>query len=167
MADTGLKSPSSSTTGGWTSLSNCYTSNDVYATNSSTTFVNGTVSVFSFGIPTGATIEGMEIQAEFSSSSVTMTSTIQLSISGNGGSTYTATKSDTVTGTTDTIRTYGGPSDLWGESSFSEYATQDGNFYVKVEGKRSTGVGTCRLDHIQVKIYYSENSSGFFLLMGA
>ena len=167
MADTGFKSPSSSTTGGWTDLSNCYSSNNVYATTASTTFVSGDVSVFAFGVPTDATIDGIEITAEFSLSASVNTATVQLSISGNGGAAYSATKSNTVTGSTDTVKTYGGPTDLWGEASFSEYGTQDGNFYVKVEGKTSNASFSCRLDHIQVKIYYSENSSGFFLLMGA
>ena len=166
MADTGFKSPSASTTGGWTTLSNCYSSNNTYATNTSTTFVNGTVSTFAFGIPANAVIDGIEVTAEFSAQFGGTTTTIQLSLSDNGGSSYTATKSDTVVGTTDTTRTYGGASDLWGAGSFSEYGTQDGNFYVKVEGKSSTGGSQCRLDHLQVKIYYHEGTANmFFLLM--
>ena len=166
MADTGFKSPSASTTGGWTSLSNCYSSNNTYATNTSTTFINGTVSTFAFGVPTNAIIDGIEVTAEFSAQFGGTTATIQLSLSDNGGSSYTATKSDTVVGTTDTTKTYGGATDLWGAGSFSEYGTQDGNFYVKVEGKTSTGGVQCRLDHLQVKIYYHESTASmFFLLM--
>ena len=166
MSDTGFKSPSASTTGGWTTLSNCYSSNNTYATNTSTTFINGTVSTFAFGVPTNAIIDGIEVTAEFSAQFGGTTATIQLSLSDNGGSSYTATKSDTVVGTTDTTRTYGGASDLWGAGSFSEYGTQDGNFYVKVEGKSSTGGFQCRLDHLQAKIYYHEGTSNmFFLLM--
>ena len=166
MADTGFKSPSASTTGGWTSLSNCYSSNNTYATNTSTTFINGTVSTFAFGVPTNAIIDGIEVTAEFSAQFGGTTATIQLSLSDNGGSSYTATKSDTVVGTTDTTKTYGGATDLWGAGSFSEYGTQGGNFYVKVEGKTSTGGVQCRLDHLQVKIYYHESTASmFFLLM--
>ena len=166
MADTGFKSPTASTTGGWTSLSNCYSSNNTYATNTSTTFINGTVSSFAFGVPTNAVIDGIEVTAEFSAQFGGTTATIQLSVSGNGGSSYSSTKSDTVVGTTDTTKTYGGATDLWGYGSFSEYGTQDGNFYVKVEGKTSSGGIQCRLDHLQVKIYYHEaTASMFFLLM--
>mgnify|MGYP006935520301 CR=1 FL=1 len=165
MADTGFKSPSASTTGGWTTLSNCYSSNNTYATNTSTTFINGTVSTFAFGVPTNAIIDGIEVTAEFSAQFGGTTATIQLSLSDNGGSSYTATKSDTVVGSTDTTRTYGGATDLWGAGSFSEYGTQDGNFYVKVEGKTSSGGIQCRLDHLQAKIYYHEAASMFFLLM--
>ena len=166
MADTGFKSPSASTTGGWTSLSNCYSSNNTYATNTSTTFINGTVSTFAFGVPTNAIIDGIEVTAEFSAQFGGTTATIQLSLSDNGGSSYTATKSNTVVGDTDTTKTYGGATDLWGAGSFSEYGTQDGNFYVKVEGKTSTGGVQCRLDHLQVKIYYHESTASmFFLLM--
>ena len=166
MADTGFKSPSASTTGGWTTLSNCYSSNNTYATTTSTTFVNGTVSTFAFGVPANAIIDGIEVTAEFNAEFGGYIATIQLSLSDNGGSSYTATKSDTVTGATDTTRTYGGPTDLWGAGSFSEYGTQDGNFYVKVEGKSNTFGIKCRLDHLQVKIYYHEAAANmFFLLM--
>jgi len=166
MADTGFKSPTASTTGGWTSLSNCYSSNNTYATTTSTTFINGTVSTFAFGVPANAIIDGIEVTAEFSAQFGGVVATIQLSVSGNGGSSYTATKSDTVSGSTDTTRTYGGATDLWGESSFSEYGTQDGNFYVKVEGKTGSFGLQCRLDHLQVKIYYHEGGNNmFFLLM--
>lgn len=166
MADTGFKSPTASTTGGWTTLSNCYSSNNTYATTTSTTFINGTVSSFAFGVPTNAIIDGIEVTAEFSAQFGGVIATIQLSLSDNGGSTYTATKSDTVSGATDTTKTYGGPTDLWGASSFSEYGTQDGNFYVKVEGKSDSFGLQCRLDHLQVKIYYHEGNNNWFLLLG-
>ena len=171
MADTGFKTASSVTNTSWTSISASAinSSNNTYATAQGTTFLVATCNTFGFGVPTDATIDGIEIQAEFSASiGATNVATLQLSISGNGGSSYTATKSNTVTGTTDTTRTYGGATDLWGEASFSEYATQDGNFYIKLEGKADLAFVSCRLDLLQVKIYYTEaNTSGFFLLMGA
>jgi len=166
MADTGFKSPSSSNTGGWSTLSNCYSSNNSYATTTSTTFISGDVYNFAFGIPSGATIDGIEVTAEFSAQAGGIVATIQLSISGDGGGAYTATKSDTVTGTTDTTRTYGGATDVWGAGPWSDANFADGTFYVKVEGKSGSFGLQCRLDHLQVKIYYTEGSqSGFFLLM--
>jgi len=166
MADTGFKSPSSSNTGGWSTLSNCYSSNNTYATTTSTTFVSGDVYNFAFGIPSGATIDGIEVTAEFSAQFGGVVATIQLSISGDGGGAYTATKSDTVSGATDTTRTYGGASDVWGAGPWSDANFADGTFYVKIEGKSDTFGLQCRLDHLQAKIYYTEGSqSGFFLLM--
>lgn len=166
MADTGFKSPSSSNTGGWTTLSNCYSSNNTYATNTSTTFVSGDTYNFAFGVPSGATVDGIEVTAEFSAQFGGVTATIQLSVSGDGGGAYSSTKSDTVVGVTDTTRTYGGATDLWGLGSFSEFNTQDGTFYIKVEGKTSSGGIQCRLDHLQAKIYYTESTGGgFFSLL--
>lgn len=171
MANTGFKTASSVTNTSWDSISASAinSSNNTYATAQGTTFLVATCNTFGFGVPTDATIDGIEIQAEFSANSgPTNVATLQLSISGNGGSSYTTTKSNSVTGTTDTTITYGGATDLWGEASFSEYATQDGNFYVKIEGKANLSFIICRLDLLQVKIYYTEaNTSGFFLLMGA
>ena len=169
MADTGFKTASSVTNTSWTTLSasSLNSSNNVYSTAFGNAFLTGTCNTFGFGIPTNAVIDGIEIAAEFGADLGAGTVvTLQLSISGNGGSSYTATKSDTVTGTTDTTRTYGGATDLWGETSFSEYGTQDGNFYVKLEGKTDNAFRTCRLDHLQVKIYYHEaTGGGFFCLL--
>ena len=166
MANTGFKSPSSSNTGGWSTLSNCYSSNNTYATTTSTTFISGDVYNFAFGIPSGATIDGIEIAAEFSAQAAGIVATIQLSISGDGGGAYTATKSDTVTGTTDTTRTYGGATDVWGAGPWSDANFADGTFYVKVEGKTGSFGLQCRLAHLQVKIYYHEGGNNmFFLLM--
>lgn len=169
MADTGFKTASSVTNTSWTSISASAinSSNNTYATAQGTTFLVATCNTFGFGVPTGATIDGIEIQAEFSvNSGPASVATLQLSISGNGGSSYTTTKSNTVTGTTDTTRTYGGATDLWGEASFSEYATQDGNFYIKLEGKADLAFVSCRLDHLQAKIYYTASTGGgFFSLL--
>ena len=77
MADTGFKSPSASTTGGWTTLSNCYSSNNTYATKTSTTFINGTVSTFAFDVPTKAIIDGKEVMEEFFAQFGDTTTTIQ------------------------------------------------------------------------------------------
>jgi len=156
MADTGFKTSGNIVSAGtWTGFTtaNINTSNNTDATASSTIFVTGTTNNFSFGIPSGATINGIEAQAEFAMNSGAATATIQLSLSYNNGTNYTATKSNTVIGTTDTTRTYGGATDTWGRSwTDSEFA--NGTFVLKVEGKSSTGqpVG---LDYIAVKVYYT------------
>ena len=169
MADTGLNTAANVTNTSWTSISssNIDTSDDTRATATGSTYLVAEAYNFSFGVPSGATIDGIEIQAEFSASLAGIIASLRLSVSGNGGSAYSSTKEDTVTGTTDTTRIFGGATDLWG-ASFSEYGTQDGNFFVKVEGKTNSAGRSCRLDYLAVKIYYTEeNGSGFFLLMGA
>ena len=170
MADTGLNTAANVTNTSWTSISssNIDTSDDTRATATGSTYLVAEAYNFSFGVPSGATIDGIEVQAEFSASLAGIIASLRLSVSGNGGSAYSSTKEDTVTGTTDTTRIFGGATDLWGLASFSEANTQDGNFYVKVEGKTNSAGRSCRLDYLAVKIYYTEaNGGGFFLLMGA
>ena len=170
MADTGLNTAANVANTSWTSISasNIDTSDDTRATATGTTYLVAEAYNFSFGVPSDATIDGIEVQAEFSSSLAGTIASLRLSISGNGGAAYSATKEDTVTGLTDTTKTFGGATDLWGEASFSEYGTQDGNFFIKIEGKTKLVGVSCRLDYLAVKIYYTEaNGSGFFMLIGA
>ena len=169
MADTGLKVTGAiGYDGSWTNLTTTRinTSDNSRATTISTVFDASTMNNFAFGIPSGATIDGIEVQCEFKNSTAGRTSTIQFSLSYNNGTNYTATKSDTVVGTTDTTRTYGGATDTWGRSwTDTEFA--DGTFLLKMEGKTDLGF-TCQVDWLAVKVYYTEvSNSGFFLLMGA
>lgn len=163
MSDTGFVGCVSSTAGGWTNFTptRLNTSDNSRSTYFGTTFTAGTIYDHSFGIFTGSVILGIEINAEFSNGSLN-TSTIQLSVSGDGGSTYSPTKSNTVTGVTDTTRTYGGATDLWG-LSWDESMFIAPNFVVKVEGK-SSAPSLVQLDYIRVKVYYETASSGFFFL---
>ena len=169
MADTGLKTTGAiGYDGTWTNLTTTRinTSDNSRATTTATAFDAGSMYNFAFGIPSGATIDGIEVQCEFNNATAGRTSTIRFSLSWDNGTTYTATKSDTVVGTTDTTRTYGGATDTWGRSwTDTEFA--DGTFLLKMEGKTDLGF-TCQVDWMAVKVYYTETAtSGFFLLMGA
>ncbi len=167
MADTGLKVTGAiGYDGSWTNLTTTRinTSDNSRATTTSTVFDAGSMYNFTFGIPSGATIDGIEVQCEFNNSTAGRTSTIQFSLSHNNGTNYTATKSDTVVGTTDTTRTYGGATDTWGRSwTDSEFA--DGTFLMKMEGKTNIGF-TCQVDWLAVKVYYTAaGGGGFFSLL--
>ena len=167
MADTGLKVTGAvGYDGSWSNLTTTRinTSDNSRATTTSSTFDAGSLYNYSFGIPSGATIDGIEVQCEFNNSNGGFTSTVQFSLSYNNGTNYTATKSSTVVGTTDTTRTYGGAADTWGRSwTDSEFA--DGTFLVKIEGKTSAGT-TCQVDWLAVKVYYTAaGGGGFFSLL--
>jgi len=119
-----------------------------------------TLNNYTFGIPSGATIDGIEINTEFSTSSAAQIATLQISLSWNNGTNYTATKSDTVTGsTTDKNSTLGGSTDTWGRS-WTDSELADGTFLVKVEGKSNAGGTSCRLDFLQIKVYYTVAATG-------
>ena len=164
MTDTGFLTASTVGTVGWTSgftTINLATSNNVRATAKGTTYLSGLMSNFGFSIPSNATIDGIEVTAEFSSSGGSLVASLRLSLSNNGGSTYTPTVEKTVTGGTDTTKVYGGPTDLWG-GSWPVAAFDTDNFFMKVEGKSSTAPTDCRLDYIAVKVYYTLSNGNFF-----
>ncbi len=158
MADTGFKTTGAVVSAGsWSNITTTRinTADDTRATITGTTFAVATLNNYAFGIPSGATIDGIEVNTEFSTSSGAQIATLQLSLSWNNGTTYTSTKSDTVTGsTTDKNSTLGGAADTWGRSwTDTEFA--DGTFLVKVEGKSNAGGTSCRLDFLQIKVYYT------------
>lgn len=158
MADTGFKTTGTVVSNAWSptavTTTNINTSDDNRAANQGTTFNAATCEDFTFGIPSGATINGIEVTAEFSASIVAIVATLQLSLSWDNGSSFTATKSDTVTGTTDTSKTFGGATDTWGRSwTDSEFA--NGTFQVYVEGKTNHASYSCRLDYLAIKVYYT------------
>jgi len=171
MADTGFKTTGNVvSTGTWSNFTTTRinTADNSRATTTLGTFDAATINNFSFGLSSGVTIDGIEVNSEFSNSLGTATATLQISLSWNNGTNYTATKSDTVTSTTDKNSTLGGATDTWGRSwTDSEFA--NGTFLVKVEGKTTAG-GSCRLDFFQIKVYYTaagSNTTDWFIILGA
>lgn len=159
MADTGFKSAATvEAAGDWVSFTavNLASSDDTRATDTGTSYgVGGEISDFSFGIPGGSTINGIEVTAEFSASVSGRVATTELSLSWDDGTTYTAVKEDTVTGTTDAVKTYGGAADTWGRS-WTTAELADGAFRLKARGKLSFTGTSHRLDQVLVKVYYSQ-----------
>ncbi len=170
MADTGFKTTGAVVfDGDWVNMTTTRinTADDSRATRTGNTFSAATLNNYSFGIPSGSTIDGIEVNTEFSTSSAAQIATLQVSLSWDNGTTYTTAKSDTVTGTTtDKNSTMGGATDTWGRSwTDSEFA--NGTFLVKVEGKSNAGGTACRLDFLQIKVYYTlaTGGGGFFCLL--
>ncbi len=172
MADTGFKTTGAVVSAGtWLNMTTTRinTADDSRAATTGTTFGVATLNNYTFGIPSGATIDGIEVNTEFSISAGGATATLQISLSWNNGTNYTATKSDTATSTTDKNSTMGGATDTWGRS-WTDSELANGTFLVKVEGKSSTPSNSCRLDFLQIKVYYTAaggNTSNWFLLLGA
>ena len=163
MADTGFKTTGAVVSAGtWTNMTTTRinTADDSRATAVGTTFRVATLNNYSFGLASGVTIDGIEVNTEFSTDNAGAVATIQISLSWDNGSNYTATKSDTQTGTTaDKNSTLGGSTDTWGRSwTDSEFA--NGTFLVKVEGKSNNVAASCRLDFLQIKVYYTVAATG-------
>jgi len=163
-ADTGFKSPSA--TGEdynlWTSPTDAFSSNDVYATES-TAGQEQDYYNFGFSIPAGATINGVEITVEgWCPGSIIIDGDkcdVKVDLSDNGGTTYGTKK--TLTYNVDggeITQTLGGATSgnaYWGltliDTDFS-----NANFRARIEMDILTGGATeFDLDHIQAKVYYT------------
>ena len=110
---------------------------------------------FGFSIPVNATIEGIQASIEGSTSSFTYPVTARVRISYNGGTGFYAPsyREISFSSTSDSYKTAGSSTDTWGRSwSPSEFSNS--NFMILIE-KRGSSSATLRVDHIQVRVYYS------------
>ena len=161
MANVGYKSPSATgeTHNTWTNPSYAYSSNDQRAEFSTLTTQAQDYYNFTFGVPSGATIDGIIVSFEGSNSSGNSNwRSINVELSYDGGSHYTSAKT-LVQQTTENTVTTGGATDTWGRTwSDTEFANTE--FRLKAYNT-FTGLSTQTLvDHIQVDVYYTEAVSG-------
>src|SRR3990167_7791882 len=153
--DTGFLSPSA--TGEdynqWTNPTNAYSSNNSYATevdvNQKQDYYN-----FTFNIPAGATIDGIEVVLEAKTQDTFWSPKISVALSYNGGTNYTSEKQTSTLTTSDANYTLGGSTDTWGRT-WDDTEFSDTNFRAYVEYNASIGGDTTSLDHIQIKVYYT------------
>lgn len=154
MADTGFLNPTATgiIDNDFTTPTNAYSSNDEWASSQ----VEGKKQDyynFSFDIPEGSTINGIESREE-GHGSVAYTS-IGVQCWNESSSTWSSDPNDEwFFGTTDSVHESGSSSSLWGKTWQSSDFSND-NFKFRIES--FPGIGTVYVDHIQVKIYYSIN----------
>jgi hypothetical protein len=125
------------------------------------TNTNGAVQAtnFGFAIPSGATIDGVEVGVEFRVTGGTWNVTAQLyNASAVIGSSKTGANTSS---TTDITQTFGGASDLWGATLTRDIVNGSG-YGVDVLATRVSGAGGARLqmDHVQMRITYTEAGGG-------
>jgi hypothetical protein len=110
---------------------------------------------FSFSIPGGNTITGIEVKMEASATSAG--GTISAALSHNGGSNYTSLKTTGAMTTLDTVYTLGSPGDLWGRV-WTASDLSNANFRLRLTGTPSSNI--LRVDEIQVKIFHQSSGGG-------
>ncbi len=153
--DTGYQSPSA--TGyfynQWVNPTGAYT-NDGNRASEQTNYDDQDWYNFGFSIPAGATIDGIVVSIEGSSSQFGQSVACRVRLSWDGGSSYTNYKTtQSWTSTNDYYREVGSSWDTWGESwSVSDFSNS--NFRVRLE-KTGSSFTTLRVDHIRIRIYYS------------
>lgn len=121
------------------------------------------VTNFGFTIPegAGAVIDGIEITVERSTNGTTTAQDrfIRIVKTGAIGTTEHAVAVDWSNGGTDTIQTYGSPTDLWGETWVATDINAS-NFGIAISAKRMTSAPNASVDHVTAKVYYTEAAAG-------
>lgn len=170
MSDTGWVSPGTVVTTGesgedwiWTTPENAKVSDNTYANYDDTDEYTSEylkASNFGFSIPSGATINGIEVRIERKAARddtwyVEDNDVRLIKANGTLGS---ENKADTTVKwpTSDSYKTYGGDTDLWSDSwSDSDINDIDFGLSLQVYKKWSE----VYVDHIQIKVYYTESST--------
>lgn len=142
----------------WSNVANAGASDDVYATSSSmsgqsTNYLKATN--FGFAIDAGATINGITvgIEKKCSAGADTTDSRVRIVKGGTIGATERA--SGVAWGTTDAYTTYGGSSDLWGET-WTPADINATTFGVVIAGSSSNAMSRqLSVDHIRITVDYS------------
>ncbi|MFX0041491.1 MAG: hypothetical protein ACFE8L_01145, partial [Candidatus Hodarchaeota archaeon] len=151
--NTGYQSPSA--TGNqneWFNPAGAYT-NDGNRATEATNYDDQDWRDFNFNIPAGATIQGILVSIEASTSVQYQSTGCWIRLSHNGGFSYTTPKSQSWSSTFDSYRTVGSSSDTWGRT-WSPSDFSNSNFRIWLEKSGSTSA-TLRVDHIRIIVYYS------------
>ncbi|KXK00285.1 MAG: hypothetical protein UZ19_OD1000074 [Parcubacteria bacterium OLB19] len=138
----------------WTNPSNALNSDGSYATAGSAA-LKQSYNGFSFGIPGGNTILGIEVKVDASGS--TANGTIDVALSWDGGSSYTTGKATPTLSGTDIVYSVGGNGDTWGRS-WTATEFNPTNFRLRVTANPSSN--TLRLDALEVRVYHQSTGGG-------
>ncbi len=138
----------------WTNPNNALLSDGAYATAGS----NGlrqSYNGFSFGIAGGNSIQGIAVKIDASGS--TANGIIDVSLSWDGGNSYTTAKATPTLAGSDIVYTVGGASDTWGRSwAVSEF--DPANFRIRVTAVPSSN--TLRLDALEIRVFHQTGGGG-------
>jgi glucose/arabinose dehydrogenase len=108
---------------------------------------------FSLTLPAGkTTVRGFEVRLDAKVDSTNNAPRICVQLSWNGGSSWTAAKSTPTLSTTEQTYILGGPTDLWGRSSWTTSQFSNANFRVRVASVASSSARDFSLDAIGVRI---------------
>ncbi|MCX7779009.1 MAG: fibronectin type III domain-containing protein [Patescibacteria group bacterium] len=147
--------PSAYINDGWSNPEDVYISDNQRA---SANNQNDVVQYYNFNIPAipaGATINGIAVALEGYTTSLRRA---EISLSWNGGTNYTATKTtDLPVGeNNEATRIFGGSTDTWGRTWSSNEFTNN-NFRIKLDATAVGGQGQpiLYIDQLQVKVYYT------------
>ncbi len=107
---------------------------------------------YAISIPAGCEIAGIEVQMDWWLDAVNGTNSMDVELSWDGGTTWTAAKTDTLETTTEHTIVLGGPTDTWGRT-WSVAETSDASFRLRVTSNGANNRDFF-LDWVPVKVYY-------------
>jgi hypothetical protein len=108
---------------------------------------------YGFGIPGGATINGIEVRLNSRVDSTSGSPKICVQLSWDGGVTWTAAKTSATLATAETTYILGGPVDTWGRT-WSSGDFGDANFRVRLTNIASSTARDFSLDWVAVRVRY-------------
>ncbi|MFH0852118.1 MAG: hypothetical protein V1845_00705, partial [bacterium] len=137
----------------WTDATYAYVSDNNYATRTGTDSGQD-YGGFSFNIPAGNTIDGIEVKIEALGDPAG--GTIQAALSSNTGTAVTETKATDTLTTSDVVYRLGGSANLWGRAwVISDFGN---DFRLRIIAQ-PTGT-TVKVDAVQVRVYYHISGDG-------
>lgn len=162
--DTGYKNPSAhgSRFLQWDNPTNVYISNNLRAIAATTGYAHDFYN-FAFGVPEGATINGIEISCEWQTTGGNSISeaTIQFKLSWDTGLNWTAAKGLTrAVGDGETYQAAGGSTDTWGRTWISNELN---NTYFRIlvtYAAEDEYAMQAEIDHLRLKIFYTTSGTG-------
>jgi hypothetical protein len=156
-ADTGFAVPSSyAAVPGWGEFNQPLQgrlSDDAYAVETGGDNCSASYYGFGFSIPSSNMIDGIVITVEGNNNTLGADKGLNVSLSYDNGTNWTALRNTGVLTTSDNIYTLGGGADTWGYASWAPAIINSDCFRVRLD---VTGtVGTVKLDSVQAMVYYS------------
>ncbi len=138
----------------WTNGVNALNSDGTHAT-AATVGLRQSFNGFNFGIALGNAIKGIAVKLD--ASGTTADGTIDVSLSWDGGNSYTTGKATPTLSDSDIVYVVGGGNDTWGRSwSVSEFNPT--NFRVRVTATPSEN--TIRLDALEIRVFHQASGGG-------
>lgn len=147
-----------------TSSTNAYTLNGSYASDTNSGSGTGTGCTgtdkdkhqfydYDFSLPAGATIDGIEVQVSARVDGTSGSPKMCVSLSWDGGVTWSTPQSTPTLTTSNTAYTLGGASDTWGRA-WNDAEFSNANFRLRVANVASSTSRDFSLDYAGVKVYY-------------